>query len=687
MKQTLWLCVVALFLNNSSSWAQTFSDYEWKSEMAKVEIPEKYKDAKAVIIKSENYEKGKFSGDYPYITQHGTTRNQTHLKIQSEDALEDYQRVVIPKLKGRIADFVQIKHVDVRVRKADGKVIDYNIRELPKAKLTVDDDLYEQQEDLYIYEIPDLAVGDELEQITLYEQKFFNTVNTVNLYKGYPCLESTFTLSVPLKVMVKGNVYNKMEKPDVRTTSTQRIYKWKMNNLEGVPEANSSGTIFTKDLEYLAYELNFDKFRSDPLAFTVSNWSDLLWQYSEDFFKVRIRKKKKLEEFYTNLFTEGAKALGKTPDKLAKLEKAFIFNEYVAKNFQIIGKLEDFEKSEGIDYFLSNGKADYRNMMRIYKDFFERNEIEYYVAFGKSRFSGVLDLNFVSSSQISEYFFVFKDDNGGLFTINGTGGLNELPWNLMGTTCYMKDINDRKSQLQKIDFPTAALEDNKANKRYSRAQLKIALKDNMITEVSSTALNGLYARGGRGGLVAGSKADTLVKTVQRSYDNYFQYKKDVTATVKSATVQQQETLDPYPFISKRNVELKNLMKEEEGVKTLAIEHILSHSIRWVTNADDRILDYHLPFLGTDSEDIYLVFDQPVEITNAEELNQKVDNEFGSYSFQVLQDPKKPNMVVIKSKYITKKLFVSKDNAKTFQEVNKAWEKVNDAVLKIKIKGA
>lgn len=687
MKQTLWLCVVALLLNNSSTSAQTFSDYEWKDEMAKVEIPEKYKDAKAVIIKTENYEKGKFSGDYPYITQHGTTRTQTHLKIQSEDALDDYKRIVIPKLKGRIADFVQIKHVDVRVRKADGKVIDYNIRELPKSELAVDDDLYEQQEDLYIYDIPGLAVGDEFEQITLYEQKYFNTVNSVNLYKGYPCLESSFTLSVPLKVVVKGNVYNKMPQPDVRTTSTQRVYKWSMTNIKGVPEANSSGTIFSNDLEYLAYELNFDKFRADPLAFTVENWSDLLWQYSEDFFKVRIRKKKKLEEFYTDLFAEGAKALQKTPEKLAKLEKAFIFNQYIAQKFQVVNKLEDFEKSEGIDYFLSNGKGDYRNMMRIYKDFFERNEIEYYVAFGKSRFNGVLDLNFVSSSQISDYFFVFKDDSGGLFTINGTGGLNELPWGFMGTTCYMKDINDRKSQLQKIEFPTAALEDNKNNKRYSRSQLKISLKDNLITEVNSTALNGLYSRGGRGGLVVGSKADTLKVTLQESYDNYFEYKKGVKATVQSASVQQQETLDPYPFISKRTIEIKNLLKEEEEVKTLAIEHILGHNIRWVTNAENRILDYHVPYLGTDAEDIYLIFDQAVEITNAKELEQNIDNEFGTYQFSILQDPKKPNMVVIKSKYITKKLFIAKDNAKTFQEVNEAWEKVNDAVLKIKMKGA
>ena len=43
-----------------------------------------------------------------------------------------------------------------------------------------------------------------------------------------------------------------------------------MKNLKAVPEANSAGTIFSKDLEHFIYELNFDAFREEELSFVVT---------------------------------------------------------------------------------------------------------------------------------------------------------------------------------------------------------------------------------------------------------------------------------------------------------------------------------------------------------------------------------------------------------------------------------
>ena len=83
-----------------------------------------------------------------------------------------------------------------------------------------------------------------------------------------------------------------MPSPKVTSNSTNRIYEWTMTNLDAKPEANTSGTIFTKDLEHFVYELNFDAFRSDALSFTVQNWSDLIWQYAEDFLKFVFVKRK-----------------------------------------------------------------------------------------------------------------------------------------------------------------------------------------------------------------------------------------------------------------------------------------------------------------------------------------------------------------------------------------------------------
>jgi len=686
MKKSCFLIAMLLTCSYWQVSAQSFSDYQWKAEMAaEVEIPAEYADADAVLINNESYSRGSFSGTYPYIEQLATFRTQFHVKIQKKEALEEYNRVIVQKFKGRIADYVQYKYVDIRIRKADGTVKDYNVRDLPKAVLTEDDDLFESKDDLLIYEIKDLEVGDELEQVSVIESKFLDQGRTVNLYSSYPCLKSSFTISVPSKVRVKGNSYNNMPKPNVRTTSTNKIYKWEMTNLKAVPEANSSGTIFANSLEYLIYELNFDAFREYQLSFQVNNFADLILQYSEDFLKVRVRKKKKLQEFYDNLMANGAKLFGKEADKLAAIERLYILNEFVAKKLKMINKeLEDFEKSEGIEYFLVQGRVDRRNLMRIYRNFFERYEIPYYVAIAKSRFSGPIDLGFVSNTQIGDYFFVMKNGDG-YIPVSGTGGLNELSWNFYNTKCFMRDITNREAKLQEINFGDAPLKDLKANKRSSRTQVQVSLKENKITQKVSNSYSGLYARGARGGIVTGHKADTLNKTLQGSFDyNYRAYDK-IKTKVSNAKVSKFETspLAKFAFKYSYDVAIENLIEEKDGKYMIDLDELISHNIRNVVNAENRTLDYHVPFLGTDKEEYYLMFDKEVESENIADLAKTIDNEFATYSFTVTQ--MKPNMIRVQSSYQVKQLFIAKDQVKGLDAANQAFFDIRDMKLVVKAK--
>ncbi len=679
-KNSLVLIAISSFFGWQAQ-AQSFSDYDWKEDMAVVkEIPKEYQDADAVIINNETYSRGTFSGTFPYIEQLATYRTQQHIKIQNEDALEKYNRIIVQKFKGRIADYVQYKNVDVRVRKKDGKVTDHSVRSLKQPVLSEDDDLYERRKDLLIYEIPNLEVGDEIEIVNVIESKFLDQGRIVNLYSDYPTLNNSYTISVPLKVRLDGRIYNNMPKPDVRKTSTNAIYKWEMQNLKAVPEANSSGTIFTKDLEYFVYELNFDAFRADAMSFQIETWSDLMWQYSEDFLKVRVRKKKKLEEFYNNLFVEGATMFKKKPEELGGIEKLFLLNQYIATKLQIVGELEDFEKSEGIEYFLVNGKADYRSMMRIYRDAFERFEVEHYLAIAKNRFDGPIDMTFVTNTQIGGYFFVFKNGEG-FSVINGNGAWGELPWAFADTKILMKDLADRKSELKEINFQDLDLV-SPNNKRFIRSQVQINLAENAITQKVSNSFAGMYARGARGGVVAANKADTLLKTMGLSFENNFEGRDEIKFVVDAAKVNKFSTMPPYDFKYSYNLTVNNLIKEEDGKYMIKGEDMIGHNVRWVSNSEKRTLDYNLPYLGTDTEDLYLVFDKDVVLENAEELTQSVDNAYASYELKVTQ--MKPNMIRVQSTYITKKLFVPKADAAKLQEANEAFEKVSDAKFIFKL---
>lgn len=665
--------------------AQSFSDYEWKDDMTVAGvIPAEYASAEAVIINAETYNRSTISGTFPYLSQQTTFRQQIHLKLQTQEAVDDNKRIILNRYKGRIGDFIQYKYADVRVRKADGKVIDYKVRDLNQPVLDIEDDLYAIKDDVFIYEIPDLQVGDELEKVDVLEINVpstgGNNGETVNLYSQYPTLKRTYTVSVPLKVKVDGRSYNNMPNPAIRNTSTNRIFQWEMENLRAVPEANSPGTIYQMDLEYFIYELNYDAYRLNQLSFKVENYADYLMQYAEDFMTVRVRKKKKLEEFYEQLFAEGAKAFGKTADKLQAVEKVYLLNQYITKEVQPIREeLEDFEKSEGIEYFLLNKKADNRILRKIYRDFFERFEIPYFLAAARNRLKGPVDLGFVSRTQLDDYFFVFKNGEGYL-SINGFGGLNELPWQYYNTKIYMRDITDRAATLQKINFGDAPLKDAKNNKRFSRSQVQIDLGKNKITQKTSTSASGLYARGARGGIVIGSKADTLLKTMQQSYDYAYRAYEDIKVNVKSAKVDKFEISPVVNFDFKYSVEaeIEGLMKQKEGKYRVDVDEFLSHNIRRVVNAEDRALDYHVPFLGTDTEEYYLVFDQNVTLENMADLNQKIDNEYASYQCTVTQ--LKPNMIRIQSVYTTKELFIKKEEAKKLDAVNEVYNKIRDSKL-------
>lgn len=663
--------------------AQGFNDYEWKKDMVvPKDIPAEFMEADALIINKEVYSRGTVSGTFPYIEQMTTYRDQVHVKILKEEAIEDYDRLVFRRFKGRIADFVQYKYVDIRIRRADGTVENFNVRDLKRPTLDRDDDLYARKDDLFIYEVPNLKVGDELERITVLEYKFPDGGQTVNLYDDYPVLNAKYTISTPLKVNLKGRSYNKMPDATMRTTSTNRIFTWEMTNLKPVPEANSQGTMFQSDLEYFVYELNFDAYRASQLSFKVKNFADQIMQYSEDFLKVRVRKKKKLEEFYENLFAEGAKKFGKKPEELQPVEQVYLLNEHLVKNVQIITEeLEDYEKSEGIEYFLLNGRTDYRNLMRIYRDFFERFEIPYYVAIGKNRLTGPFDLGFVSPTQIGSYFFVFKNGDGYL-AVNGMNGLNELPWSFYDTDCYMRDITDRDAKLQTINFGADPLKNLKKNKRTSRSQVQVSLQSNSMVMKNTTSSSGLYASSSRSGLLNGHKADTLKKTFQQSMDSEYEAYEDISATVKAVKVERMETspVVDYAFKYSSEIEYKGLLQPENETFQLPIEELIGHSIRNVVNAEHRILDYHVPFLGTDKDEVYLIFDQDVTIKNVEALNKTVDNEYATYTFSVKQ--MKPNMIRIQSIYQVKQLFIDKKEATKLDAVNQVYKAIRETKLDI-----
>ncbi len=659
---------------------QTFTDYKREGELPKrPDIPQDFMKEYAVIIKSQTVSKSLFTGSFPEIDQLATYQTYEHILLNKEEALSDYKRLVVPKFNGRIGDFVQMKFVDLRIRKQNGSIIDLKIKDLPLANLTETDELYSQKEENYIYEIQGLEVGDEIERITVIESKFPDQGRIVNLYQEYPVLDASFVIEVSTMVKVNGRVYNGMPIPQITEKGEQRVYSWKMQNLQAIPEANAEGAIFTKNLAYFVYELNLDAFRMEPTTVKVLNFSDLIMQYVSDFMEPRVRNKKKYKEFYDELFLRGAKEFGKTdPLTLTKLEKTYLLNHFIQKEMKSAGKLEDFEKSEGIEYFLVNKKIDYANLMCIYRDFFEKNEIEYYLAIGKSRFNGDFDLDYVSSTQIASYLFVFKDEAGNTFTIVPGAGLNEMPSSLLGTKLYMKNIVDPKSKLQSIEFGQDDLKNEKNNKRSRRTEINI-LADGKAEIKTNLSLTGLFSDEGRDFLLGSYKEDSIKVRMERAYKNRF---KDKEVFFKEAQLKKMETTAPFDFQFETQMGINAFLKEDNKWE-MKLSDWLAHSIRWISNAKKRTLDHHNSFAGTDIEEIIITFPYPVQIDNIAELNKSKDTDKAAYKLSVALI--KDNVLRIQSRYQVKQILIPAQESLLQQDVNELWKTCNELKFLIKKK--
>ena len=199
-------------------------------------------------------------------------------------------------------------------------------------------------------------------------------------------------------------------------------------------------------------------------------------------------------------------------------------------------------------------------------------------------------------------------------------------------------------------------------------------------KISATYL-GAYSVGSRGGWVNAQKVDTLVKAVQARYKNRMRHAEVV---VKDAKINKHDILPNYDF--KLNVQMdmnKLIQKTEDGNYSLDFKYWLEHNVRTVVNIENRELDYHVPFIGTDVEDFFLIFDKDIEFVNQNDFMADIADENVEYQCKISQV--KPNTIRIESRYKVKKLFIEKSNLESLDEANQAIKKLNEAKLIFKVK--
>ena len=663
--------------------AQSFAEYKWSSEMAPApEVSAEFANAPAIIYKYEVYNSGVFTGEMPFIEQMSTYRESKHIKIQSEEALEDYKQIIVPRFTGQIADYVNLKEYDMRIRKKSGEIIDLDIKKLPIVTPKEGDEYYKQRDEVYIYEVPSLEIGDEIEVVYTIESKYVDPGRTVVLSQEYPIIHAKYTIAVPRTVSIKG-IVNHMPPVTLSKNADQNIYAWEVKNLKAIPEANTAGTTiaYTNGIPNFEYEIDFSSLYAGEIL-KQNNFRDIVVQYNMDYLRLTKNTSKKVGELFNAIFKDIEN------DNLARF---IALNEYITKKLQIV-PTKSLKKDSGVEDYLTLNQADYAGALKIYLEFFRRYNIQHYIGFVKDRYSGPLNLGFVSSTQISDYYLVAKI-NDVFLPVSATGHIMELPYNHHGVDFYLVDkTNITNENLTTINFGEHVyLADPQENKQLSKYVFNINTSNNTAKIESTNNLFGQYSTLGRLGYVNASKKDSLVQTIEKSLKNNF---KDKTISVISANIETHESNAPYDFTVKTQFDFTNLFKQTADGFSLDLSEWLSHNIQSVSNPENRTLDYYLPYVGTEVMDLVFAFDKPIKEVNISELPTKVDTKYGMYEMRAVKLNDKT--LHLQSRYVTKYpnevtvdtkaedlLRIPAAEAKLLDEANQAFNKVRKKNLVVK----
>lgn len=624
------------------------NNYKWdKTLEPSPAIPAEFQDADAVMI-YEKQMRQTYLEDNRFFSRNIIKRR---IKIQTQQGLEKYARIVILKNRN-----MHIEQLDARTIKADGSIVDLDSKNDIKAiELSDEDDLDKKK--YKVFSIPGVAVGDEIEMVCIQEGYTIEWGATVVLHNSIPVLKSDFSVEVNNKgIVILATGRNGMPEGIESKNMEGVALSWSGKELPGLYEER--GNISARSLPYFIYELNIDRLyrNSYAAAPNIRSWSDLLHHYNDEVFEVRIRKDKKFNEVFEKIVS--------TAESDSKIHRLGAVQKYL--NEVEIEKIPEGEASEGIEYFLEKKKGDFNTLIKMYKSILEKMEIEFYFAAGRSKYLGPIDLGFPTYLQISDFLFLIPDAAGNSIVMptksqDNSYGLNEIPLALYDTDIYMISPTDKEL------FLTVSLDDQgyKKNLRLRKVKGTVQLDKGSISYAATETYSGAFSTRNRN-----NHYDWMQS---QSMNDYLEHhlKDQEVVNVDTAFLSKRPEKDPYRYQLHYDYQISNqISKLEDKVYAISIKNLLDHYVQKASV--NRMLDYYAPYGYIDEFLYYFEFDQPIKLSNKENLDINVKNELGTYKMVVNQVS--PTTLIIKSKYTLTKNTIPVSEIQTLVDLMDGAEK-------------
>ncbi len=640
--------LITLLGLSSSLFAQ--KDYDWEEEaIDKIEVPDIFKDADAVILHQSQKRQTLFENDR-FFTRFIFRRR---FKILTEKGRSSFTRIKMP-------DFptLSIKKLDARTIKQDGSIVDLDAKEIKSVAYNDDTDFFDK--DKYkIFAVPGVEVGDEFEVFCTIEGLGIQYGGNIFLNYFAPIVKAEFIVEVDKNIIVLNKSYNGMPDPIFEENLNNFSYNWTQKNIPAI--FDERGASMANELPNFIYELNLDRFYGSTLPPQKDNWLELMKHVNKNYFKPRINSKKKFKALLPEI-------LGDDPDKFKQVAH---MQQYLNENIRL-RKIERKDDGQGLEYFLEKKIADQDRLIQIYALLLKEIGLNHYLASARSKYEGPIQLDFPTSLQITDYLFVIEDEQSKYHFLMPKAYdhylMDETPYYLHGTSIYLLSL-DGKDNFLKVDIPTPSA--NK-NLRSYKIKTNVNLEELTTSFEASQTLSGVISQRERRYFIK-STNDALQALLSKRLDNQI-----AGVKIENVEADPMPQKHPYKYKLKYSYKAEDLIQNlDENVYSLDIKNWIAHDGLNVKN-ENRNLDY-LPEHAYSENFTYAInFSEPVKISNLEDLKLETKNELGSYALHVAQS--NPTTVIIRSIYSFDATLVPFEKMSLINELSKASETASDLTI-------
>lgn len=359
----------------------SFKNYDWNEKETKVEIPEKYKNEKEVILsritKIEIVVKNKSAKQYHLLHE--------KIFINSDDAIERNNKIYIPF---NLNESVLVNKARVILK--NGTVINLDQKDIKE-------DVDQERGMKYNYfAVNGLEKGAVIEKMYVLEESPEFTGQTIKMQDEYPIANLNFELIYPNYLVFKTKSYNGLSEA---VTDEKKI------------ENSTVLTVTEKDIPALDNNENY------------SNWALQLKQFRYKLDENQLsggRNLNSFKEFATNIYDRLNPVFDKKQQKsiddfCATIPKSNDLQEQIWNIENKIKKTINYDKyidtKASITDIIDSKQANQTDILKIYLAVFKNFKIENNMVFTSNRYKIPFDKDFESYENLNELLFYFPTIN------------------------------------------------------------------------------------------------------------------------------------------------------------------------------------------------------------------------------------------------------------------------------------